>query len=223
MINRALALTKGPNNSAFGEAVLRYTSETITSAILVPEQSQARFYCYSGRVLVYDLVTGSWTTSLLGATNVVSAVNTGNGALVAATNGALLLIEDTTGATYADNGVSYVARVGTPWIQVDGVKGFERLMQMIGAGRTIAAHTLQIDMYLNFDDTTIAATKTFAMSVGTAGLWNWEWIPRIQRMSAVRFVISETSALAGFQCNGITTLLGLRQKLDRQPTATRGP
>lgn len=223
-IDRGLSLAKDANGRSFGSAVMRYATETIVSAILIPEQSHVRFYCASGRVLVYDLNAQLWATFLLNTSgaSVVSAAAIGGVAMLA-TDDVALFLEDTSGSFYNDNGQSFVVTLTGPWIQGTGPKAFERVSELIGTGTTIAAHSLVASMYINLDDGTIVNTKTFAMTPGSTPRWNWEWIPRVQRMSAAKVSLSETSSGAGFQAEGITALIGSKPGLARQPTTTRGP
>jgi len=225
MIDRGLSIASASDGSPFGAAVEKYASETIMSAILVPEQSQIRFYCLSGRVLVYDLVSKMWATFLLtlSGDHVVSAVAT-NGAALIATDSPHIILEDISGATYTDAGQTYGVRVASPWVQVDGIKGFERVIQLIGVGSTMGDHTLDVQMFKDFDDTAIVNEKTWAMTVANFPLWNWEWNrPRVARMSAQKLLLLETSTGAGFRVEGVSETLGLRSGLARQPTSTRGP
>lgn len=227
MIDRGLSIAKDRDGMNFGAAVMRYAGETIMSAILVPEQSQVRFYCLSGRVLVYDTVAGIWTTFLLNLAgdNLISAMAL-DGAVTVASDGFNLFAEDLTGATYFDgNSIQgvYSAIVSTPWIQGAGPKSFERMSEMIGQGKTVADHTLTASLYTDLNDSAPATARTWALTAAANPRWNWEWIPRVQRMSAFRVAVSETSTAAGFQAEGITAYVGSKSGLARQPTFTRGP
>jgi hypothetical protein len=227
MIDRGLSIAKDKEGMSFGAAVQRYSDELIMSAVLIPEQSHVRFYCRSGRVLVYDLVAGIWTTFLLNLSgdHLLSAMTIDGGALIG-TDGFNLYSEDLTGATYFDGNAgqgTYTVTVETPWIQGPGPKGFERVSEMIGTGRTVGDHTLTVDMFTDLDDATIVNTKNWALTVAANPRWNWEWIPRVQRMGAFKVRISETSIAAGFEAEGITAWVGVKPGLARQPTTTRGP
>jgi len=225
MIDHGLNVASAPDGSAFAGAVQRYATEQIMSAILVPEQSQVRFYCLSGRVLVYDMISKNWTTFLLnlGGAHAISAIATNGGALIA-TDAPEIWLEDTAGATYTDAGRTFGERLASPWIAVGGVNGFERVIQMIGSGKTIGDHTLTVQKLHNYDDNTIVETRTFAETVASTPLWNWQWNrPRVARMSALKLILSENSTTAGFKTEGVSLLMGLRDGLNRQPTTTRGP
>lgn len=224
MVDRGLSIAKDADGNPLGSAVQKYSGETIQSAIFVPEQSQIRFYCQSGRVLVYDTIGGVWTTFLLNfeGDQTLSAVSIGGQALVAS-NGFSLFLEDTSGATYSDAGATYATTIAFPWIQVDGIKGFQRVKDLIGTGKTVGDHTLTASMYVDLDDVNVATSKTFSETVALTPRWNWEWIPRVQRMSAMKLVLSETGTTAGFQAEGVTAWIGTKSGLARQPTSTRGP
>ena len=224
MIDRGLSIAAGPGGNLMGAAVEKYAGEQIMSAILVPEQSQIRFYCLSGRVLVYDLLSKEWATFLLNAAASVTSAVANGGAVLMSTDSFAIWYEDNTGGVRNDAGATYGVRLASPWVSVSGIKGFERIIQLIGVGKTMGDHTLDVQMYKDFDDTTIVNEKTWAITVAAMPLWNWEWNrPRVARMSAEKLVLIESSAGAGFRVEGVSETLGLRSGLNRQPTTTRGP
>lgn len=223
MINGGLSVATDKNGMPFGAAVQRYQNETIMSGVLIPEQSQMRWYCASGRVLVYDLVSAVWTTFLLnmqGAT-VVSALSVDGGALVA-TSAPAIWFEDTTFSTFTDNGQQQTVISATPWIQGTGPRGFERVSEFIGMGKTIGDHTLTTQLYFDFDENTIITSRVFPMTAAGTPKWNWEWVPRFQRCSAFKVQFVETSTGAGFESEGVTAKTGSKSGLARQSPTTRG-
>lgn len=218
MIDRSLSVAKNPDGMYWGAAVQRYNGETIVSTIVVPEQSQIRIHTISGRTLVLDLISHIWST-FTGQPSVCAVAL--NGAAIWATGSTTIRQEDPTGATYTDSGVGYSMRVTSPWLQVGAVRGFERVTMFQGVGRTAGDHSLALSVYRDLDDNTLVTSKTFVMTVAGRPLWDWEWVPRVQRFGAMKMVVVETSTTAGPKINGFTALLGIKPGLTRRGDGAR--
>ena len=210
-------VTRGLTVEYTGAGVRRYSDEAIISALVYPDQSQIRWYTQSGRTLVYDWISKIWGT------------NTGQPCLSA------VLYEDA--PTYAPTGslagyilkefegafqegatgsyVPYSTTVASPWLSLAQLKGYERIYRVQGVGRTVGAHTLTVQLYGDYSDTNLLATytKTFA----APGAWDWEIRPEVQKLDAVKVVITVTDpsgvASAGASLTGITLVYGVKKGL----------
>jgi hypothetical protein len=222
MIDRSLSIARNAEGLSFGAAVQRYAGETIVSSIMIPEQSQVRFYCKSGRVLVLDIASGIWGTFKV--TLIIDELRCAvakDGAAILSTNTPVILAEDASGATYTDNANDFGQRVASPWLQVSAIRGCERIREWEGLGRTAGDHTLTLQLFADFNETAPVATKTFTMTTAGKPLWDWEWVPRVQRFGAVKLVILETSQTAGAEINGVTVQFGAKSGLTRRPASAR--
>lgn len=218
MLDRSLAIANGPDGAPFGAAVQRYT-ETIIASVLVPKQSQARFFAPSGRVLVADLITGQWTTYVYASP--LQAATVWGGQVIYATGFAQYGREDDTGAVRTDLGVAYARRIASAWVQSGGVKGFEHVIAIQGVGQTAGDHTLTATLYQNLDDTDVAGTRPYTMTVAGRALWNWELVPRYRRSEAFKVVLVETCTTAGAKINGVAFEVSARRGLSRRREADR--
>ena len=156
LIDRGLTVTY------IGAPVQRYNSETITGSVFITSLLQARFFTASGRTLVYDLTSKTWTTYTEQPCQTATAWN-GVPVFLSTATGHVLL-EDQTAAVLTDDGASINMVVGTPWIQVNEYRGYERFYraQLVGE-LALGNATLRMDLFKNFEagalaDVTLATT-----------------------------------------------------------------
>jgi hypothetical protein len=207
-------LDRGTSLQYIGAQVQQY-NEAATAAILVPDQSQVRFYTASGRTLVYDLVGQIWST-FTGQPALHAACWAGAYAAYARSATADVVVEDPTGATYLEAGTQYGMHVATPWIQLSSLNGFERFFRIQGVGLTVGAHTLRVRLCQNFDDS-IAFTD---QSCSPGPLWDWE-TRYSAKLSALKVVLDETSPTAGPKMTALAMILGVKAGLKKLPSVNR--
>lgn len=220
MLDRSLSIAR-PDGVPIGAGVQRYP-ERIMASVLVAKQGQARFYTFTGRTLVLDLLSGMWTTFLGQATQGATlwndqAVYTASDAFGAVS----ITREDDTGATWTDVGIAYTRKITTPWIAAAGIDGFEHLNAAQGLGQTVGDHSLNVSIAKGYSDTDIAGSKTYAMTVAGRPTWNWELPPRFRRAEAFKFTLTETCNTAGAKINGVALEIAVRRGLARRPGADR--
>lgn len=190
---------------------------TCVAAFAVPSQDQVRFVMSSKTVNVYDIVAKQWSTYAYqdASAAFVHAV-AWNGTVAMATDTPSVLVEDQSRTIWTDAGVSFAMTIASPWVQLAGIKGFNRLHKVQGVGVSVASVPLTVTIFVNF---ATAVTSTY---VGTPGAtWNWEMIPRVQRGSSFKVVTSETSATAGHKVSGVTMQIGIKTGVGRQAASTR--
>lgn len=214
MIDRSLAIID------IGGEVRAYDNSTIVAAMFVPATDQIRFVLSDTAVtsLIYDVVLKQWSTFTYPAFgDVFGHAVPWNGTVAFAPQSPPFHVEDQTRSVWTDDGETFPMIVTSPWVQVSGVRGFSRLHRVQGVGVTVASVPLTAQLYLDFDATTVVGTY-----VGTPpAAWNWEMIPRVQRGSAFRLVLTESSPTEGFKISGFTMLLGLKSGLGRQGSGKR--
>jgi len=220
LLDRGLGIARNADGTYVGSEVQAY-SETVTASIVVPKQAQARFYTASGRTLVYDLSAAMWSTF---TGQPATAACLWNGQPVYATPSAAVVVEGAPGAVYTEAGAAYALKVTSPWVQLSGFRGFQRISRMQGLGATAGDHTLGISLYKDFDSTTTTETpKSYPVTLAGNPRWEWEVKPAVQRLSAFQIVITETSSTAGPKIDGVTLRIGTKPGLTRYGAAQRIP
>jgi hypothetical protein len=209
-------LDRGLSVTYVGGAVQRYNGETITASAFLATSLQARFYTASGRTLVYDLVTGIWTTFTSQPCNTAVSWN-GTPVYMANVTGHILY-EDATGTTLTDDGVATTMLIGGPWVQVNQVRGFERYYRQQLVGEVAkGAVTISMAMYRDY-----LAAVVANMSLPTpVGIIDRE-LRYSAKLAALKTVITDSGSTTGIlKVSGLALVLGTKQGLRKVAPGSR--
>lgn len=212
LLDRGLTLT------FIGAPVQRYDTETITGAAFLSTYLQARFFTASGRTLVYDLVTGLWST-FTGQQCASATPWAGVPVFLSSATGHVLY-EDQAGATLTDDGMPTTMLVGWPWLQVNEVRGYQRFWRMQPTGEVQQASvSMLMKLYANLAATSPIKAGLVLAPVGT--LIDAE-LRFSRKLNAVRPVITDGGSTTGIlKLSGVTVVVGARPGLKQQPVANR--
>jgi hypothetical protein len=189
----------------------------VTGAVHMPDYQQVRFTFAGGRTLVYDYAQRQWMTF------------TGQPAGHAITVGSTVywvhpttdVVSKETVGSYGDNGTGYAMRLVTPWLQLAGLAGFQRVKRLELLGENVGSHTLKISTYLNLSASVAFAAKTLA---GATAWPQPEMRFDVQRCSSAQLAIEESAANtgAGFRLTAASLLVAIKQGVLRpMPSANR--
>jgi hypothetical protein len=186
--------TAGGAAQYVGGGVREHDDLTITSAVVVRDTTQIRFYTAEGTTLVWDWTAKLWgtytgqpcgtaTTGYSGTTGVVYAND----------DDATIMAEATSGSDgpYAEGEADYTAKLRSPWYQAAGISGWERVKRIQGVGDVLGAHTTVIRLYKDMDDVTPFQTATIDYPAGGVR-WDWELRPAQQLFSSLMIEIEVT-------------------------------
>ena len=223
-------VTRGGTVEYTGAGVRRYTSETIVAALVYPALTQLRWYTASGRTLVLDWTSKLWSTNV--GQPALSAVLFGGLPVVAPSDTFAGYVLEETPGLYEDGELAgvytpIVQKVSSAWLSVSALKGYERWYRIQGVGEAIGAHKLTVNLYADFDDTTIIGTATGTFAAGDD--WTWELLPPdgSAKLDALKVVLIGTdpngalTGTAGFSTTGITVLIGVKAGLSKRPDTAR--
>lgn len=132
-----------------GAGVESYNSETITSAVMVADNSQVRFTTQSGPCLVYDFYYGKWSTF----TN-----HSGQGAVIWKATDNYMYLRTSGGFVYEEDSSKYTdvdaqvnLKLTTAWIKPSSVQGLQRVRRALVLGDYKSNHVLQARVAYNFE------------------------------------------------------------------------
>ena len=185
--------TTGGNPEYVGAGVRAYNSLTITSAVVIKDKTEIRWYSLEGTTLIWNWTTNTWGVNT--AQPCLSAVNGYNGVTgvvyARSTDGAILS-EATVSSLfpYVEGGVNYLARVRSPWYRLGGVLGgFGRIKRVQGVGEQPSPHRALIALYRNME-TSPFQTPTIVFDDSFRPRWDWEVRPAQQPMSVVMIEVT---------------------------------
>ena len=219
-----------------GEAVKDLTGQfpEVTSAVLVPSETQVRFtvrdpVAGAGAVLVYDFSQGAWTRWDVRRRLLAPVLLDPVGACVhkdvyyiLASNG-IVYREDPT--THYDSTNVYVPlRIESGWLQAAQQSGWQRVRQVAASCRRVDPHNLTVSLYQEFDSTT--PTQTFQWTEATISAQKLVELVvmrvRQQKCTAFKIAIEDTASAGsntlpavgtGYECVGFSVELSGKRGL----------
>lgn len=200
-------LTRGLVVEFIGQPMQNYTTSFLcTGAVLMPDVTQIRWYSAAGTTIVYDYVHQVWGIHTAQPTSSVVLYN--GMPVMADAAGANRYLE--TAGTYLERGAQFAQKITLPWLQLAGLRGFERLWRVQGIGSCADAITpIGVTFTYDFDSTT-----AHQQNVTPGVLWNWEARPARQTATSVKVSIRETApAGQGFVMAGVTFQCGVKPGL----------
>lgn len=179
--------TAGGAPEYVGGGVRAYDDTTITGAVVVPHETQIRWYTEEGRTLVLDWTTRSWGTNTgQDCLTVVAGYHGVPGVVYARASDAFLLSEATADSEepFEEAGATYKGKIRSPWYQIAGLAGFERIKLIEGVGAAGGPHDAVVRLYRNMNDVTPFQVRTKPFD-GSEVRWNWQVKPSVQKSSAL--------------------------------------
>lgn len=131
-----------------GAAVEDHVALTLVSAVYVPAKNQIRFGHSDGVTLVYDVLSGQWSTFTNHSQ--VAASFWGTTPCILLSSG--VVWQQSAGFTDGD-AASITMTLVTPWIKLAGLQGFQRLYYASILGEYRSSHTLTLTPYLDYSQT----------------------------------------------------------------------
>lgn len=201
-----------------GDRVDDFKSSTITAAVLMNDVNQVRFSISSNSMLVYDYYFDQWSTfTNLGAKDMVVLEN---GQFYLLRDNAEVFKDDAT--VWDDDAESYALKIGSSWISLDQLVGYQRFYQMMFMGENMDTHQIKVDIGYDFKNT-YDHTATFNPSGNIANdeSYIFRVYPKTQKCQAFRFLLTETNQAdteQGFEISAVGLLVGAKGKLARQRT-----
>lgn len=182
-----------------------------TSMVYRPNQNELWIGTSAAGTVVYNHFTQTW--SRLPTLNSLHAVVSGNLYTRLTTTSGTVYQE--TPAAYTLDGGNNSQRLETAWIAMTGIEGYQRVFSFNMLGQIVANPvTIYIDLYYNYDNATLVETVPYTH---TGAATQIRVIPKIQKCTAIKLVIRESSTTAGFKFTGLQFEVGVKAGLYRAP------
>ena len=212
-------LTRDLQLIPIGDPVHDYDGEIITSAVLMPEESEVRFTTRAGKALVFNYRVNQWSTFTNYAAE--SAIAWDNRYLHLKSDGVVNAENET---VYTDNGRYVSLRLETSWIQVAGIKGYQRIYWAHILGSRVGNHVLNVQVAYDFDEafldnklfstdnldysyfgSSAFGSASLTLGVSAANVYQCRLKPRWQKCQSIKFVISDSPLASPAEGNVMPT------------------
>lgn len=137
------------NTVYVGANVEQFNNETITSAVMVADQSQVRFTTQAGPTLVFDLYYNKWSTF----TN-----HSATGAVIWKANDTYTYLRTSGGFVYKEDATSFKdvdalipLKLTTAWIKTSQIQGMQRIRRALVLGEYKSNHILRTRIAYDFE------------------------------------------------------------------------
>lgn len=222
-------LTRGGAVQYIGGPIEAYlTGHTITSAIVVPTQSQVRFARTDGLVLVYDYTAEAWTTFTyvpVGYTLPLTGtyMTYYNDTVYLAFNGTQTQLgawaEGTpTVPVHADDTAVVPMTLTTAWTTVAGPQGWGRVRRISINGHCYSATVLTVQCFYDFDSAQFTAPVTYTLAPGAFNI-RVRTTRQVCQSMCVALTDTPVSSVAGAGCS----ITGIVLETSPKSGATRLP
>lgn len=195
-----------------GAAVEDYNQYTVRGAKLIPSQNQVKFILSNGTALLYDYYwtdengIGQWGVR----SNLAAASDTLFQDLHTYVTSAGQVYQETPGL-YLDGASAINTSWKTGWFNLAGLQGFERAYFFYFLAQYISAHTLTINLYYDYDATTVQQTLT--ITPDSSELEQWRVFLSKQKCQAFQIELIEAcnGSGAGYSMSGLDLVVGLKK------------
>lgn len=140
-------LTRSFQLQYVGAGVDDFNTETVTSAVLLPDTDEVRFTTASGPALIYNYFFGQWSTFTNYAA--VAAVNALGTYLHLTADGT---VNREVPGVFDDNGLRIAMGIETGWFAFAGIQGFQRIYKALLLGDFINHHFCRIRVAYDYED-----------------------------------------------------------------------
>lgn len=200
--------------SYLGFGVEAYNSQNVVSGAVCAPYNQVRFAMSGGIVLVYDYFVKQWSV-FTGLAAVQACLF--QGAFTFVKSNGQVYQEST--SVFADNGTAVVMKIDTSWIQLAGLQGFQRIYEALILGDYESAHTLNANVYYDYDTTTPA--QSTAITPTSTPPYQWRLLLNRQKCEAIRIELYDSANSGGeaMRLSGVSLKVGVKGGLNKMQTS----
>jgi len=223
------------------------TPYTVRDVVVMPEQETVFFLLsqVSGTASGVKIITFNYAFGQWGIDNLLDTYGAGAGGSLAlspvsgekrlhigllhhATNkNPRMYLESTT--AYSDNATYVPMKVKTAWTNLVGIQGYQRVYNFHILGESIDKHTLTVNVYYDYDTSTVVDTYTFSTTSATDAVLQFRGHLSKQKCQAIQFEVVDAdnsgSTDEGYTITEIALEIGIKadgykQSLAKLPAAS---
>lgn len=201
-----------------GADVEENNSAVITSACTIPETNQVRFSLNTGDMLMFDYFVKQWGV-FPDVDAVSSTIYNDQHTIISSANA---IFKETPGV-YLDGSTPVAISFTTAWMQLGGLRGYQRAYFFYFLGTYLSAHRLRADIYFDYSPT-IYNSSTFTPVNSTADTpLNERIFMKKMRCKAFKVGVTEliSTAGAGLTLSGMNMMIGFKKPFATSTAATQ--
>ena len=230
-------LDRSLNVLYIGAPVERYNNLTIISTALSQTENKCRFTTLEGTIITYDYYYDTWDTEV-GINLISSTVHTGVFVGIDSAKEVFQIFDG-----YYKNGKPYSMTIGTPWVKMGGLQGYQRVYKLLMLGDFEASSTISVGIMYDYVEQ-IEDWLFFSKDTGNSyGVNKWGAvnpfggveksnlevqfnIPK-QKCQAIRFIIKDefsnllTDTGNSFTLTELAIIAGVKSESVKLPVARR--
>lgn len=138
LLDRSLSVTY------IGAPVERFNNLTIISTALAQTENKCRFTTLEGTIITYDYYYDTWDTEI-GIDFISSTVHEGNFIGIDINKEVFQIFDG-----YYKNGLPYNMTIGTPWVKLGGLQGYQRVYKLLVLGDFKDTSTISVGIMYDF-------------------------------------------------------------------------
>jgi len=191
MLNRGLGL------EYIGAPIEDHKANIPSSAVAVPWEHELRI-TYGSTILVWDYLLNRWSVSSLPSTVIAYSSCLWDEKHCVLDSLGNLWTQDKTASGFRDDTTEIETKAITSWIKPgDLLAGYQRIWWVHLTGQVLAAHTLNVDVFYDYEDTVPGETFDFVITAA-ADPMELRFKPARQRCKAIRFSIYDSARSTPF-------------------------
>lgn len=190
-----------------GQDVEAYNSNVVTSAQTIPGATLVRLTLDSGKALIYDWFYNQWGVDSYPSAAMSSTLFQN---IFTYINAAGNVLQE---SGFTDNGTFIPLSLTTGWMSFAGVEGFQRVRRLLILGNYKSAHTLNVQIYTDFNDTTPSQTVAIPVT-SDPGVYQYRIHLLQQKCESIKIKIfdSQTPAYGeGFSLSSLGLEVGIKR------------
>lgn len=183
-------LTRSLEDVYIGAGVEAYNAASVVESVMVPNTNEVRFALSTGQILVWDYFLKQWSVFTFASSPAIASATAYQN--VTAYLSAGQVWQENPGV-YLDDTVGYSLKAKTAWLQLAGLQGYQRAYKALILGDYASAHTLNVKVYVDFDDGT--AVQTTAITPTSTKPYQYRLFLARQKCQAIQFELYDSDSV----------------------------